>query len=199
MNLINRVIVIVELLILVALMPILIVVLLFFLPTLPSTVESYLRNLASPANLVLTQIICVGVTALIFATALLLLFIELQHPTGRRLRVQVPEGQVEVTEDAIIQRLEHNILQVADVVHVKPRATSTRKGDAVNVFLELETNPDVNVPQKTQEVIGAARRVIEEQMGLKLGKVHAQIGYARVSKKPPAAPPPLPAPPQPGL
>jgi len=192
MNFINRLLVIVGLLILIVLMPIVIALLLFFLPSIPSAVDGFLRGLTTSANLVLTQIICVGLAALIFGIAIVLLFLELKRPVGRRLRVpQVTDGQVEVTEDAIIQRLEHNVLQVADVLRVKARAATASKGGVVDLFLEIETNPEVNVPQKTQEVIGVARQVLEQQMGLKVGKVQVRLGHGRVSKKQQAQNPPL--------
>ena len=191
MNFINRLLVIVELFVLIVLMPIAIVLLLFFLPGIPSAVDAFLRGLTTSANLVLTQLICIGLAALIFGIAIVLLFLELQRPTGRRLRVpQVTDGQVEVTEEAIIQRLEHSVLQVADVLRVKARAATASKGAAVDLFLEIETSPEVNVPQKTQEVIGVARQVLEQQMGLKVGKVQVRVGHGRVSKKQQAQNPP---------
>ena len=92
---------------------------------------------------------------------------------------QVADGQVEVTDDAIVQRLEHSIGQIADVLRVKPRVTAANKGKAVNVFVELETTPEVNVPQKTQEVIAVAKQVMEQQMGLTVGKIQVQLDYSR--------------------
>ncbi|MBI4791061.1 MAG: hypothetical protein HY782_28865 [Chloroflexi bacterium] len=192
MNIANRLIVIVELLIAIALMPILIAVLFFSRPLLVSSVEGMARGLGAGPNVLYSQAICVGLAVFVFIVAILLLFLELHRPGGRALRVeQVTEGQVEVTADAIVNRLEHEILQVAEVVRVKPHVSPASKG-AVDLFLELETTPDVNVPQKTQEVITLARKVMDERMGLKVGKIHAQVDLVRKLKKS-AAPPAPPA------
>jgi uncharacterized alkaline shock family protein YloU len=52
----------------------------------------------------------------------------------------------------------------------------------VDLFVELETSPEVNVPKKTQEVIAAAKQVMEEQLGLKVGKVQVQLDYSQTKK-----------------
>jgi len=184
MNFINRLLVIVGLLGAIALMPILIVVLIFFRPGLVDTVNNVARGLVSGPNVVLVQATCVGLAVLVFVVAILLLFLELQRPSTRRLRVQsVTDGQVELTADAIMHRLEHAILQVVDVAKAKPRVVSASKGNVVDLFVELETSPEVNVPQKTQEVIVAAKQVMEEQLGLKVGKIQVQVDHSQKKKQ----------------
>ncbi len=183
MNFINRALLIVELLIAIALTPILIVILLFMRPAMIDTVNAAAHSLVDGPNALLIQAICVGLAAFVFIVAILLLFLELQRPALHRLRVQsVTEGQVEVTADAIINRLEHAILQIADISKVKPRVVSASKGNVVDLSVELETNPEVNVPKKTQEVIAAAKQVMEEQMGLAVGKIHVQVNHSQKKK-----------------
>src|SRR5574341_97647 len=168
MNLINRLIVLAQLLLAIALAPILIVILLLLRSSFVDSINNLARNLVSGPNASLIQTICVGLAALVFIIAVLMLFLELQRPSVKRLRVQqVTGGQVEVTTEAIIQRLEHDILQIADITRVKPHILSARKGSVVDLALEVETTPNVNVPQKTQEVIAAVNQVLEQQMGLK--------------------------------
>ena len=182
MNLLNRLLMIVELLVAIALMPIVIAVLIFFRPTLAATFSNLGLNLVSGANAALIQAIGVGVALLVFVIAILLLFLELQRPAMNRLRVQsVTEGQVEVTADAIIHRLQVAVLQIADVTKVNPRVVSASKG-TVDLFIELETLPEVNVPKKTAEVIAVSKQVMEEQMGLKVGKVQVQVHHSQIKK-----------------
>jgi hypothetical protein len=193
MNPVNRLLIIVQLLIAIALMPITIVILLFFRPAIVGAVDNLARGLVAGPNAGYTQAICVGLAALVFLLAILLLFLELHRPAVHGLRVQqVTDGQVEVTADAIIHRLEHDILRVADVTKVKPHVVAASKG-AVDLFLELETHPEVNVPQKTQEVIDVAKQVMAERMGLKLGKIQVQLGHAWKPKKQPPEREPAPA------
>lgn len=185
MNFVNRFLMIVQLLVAIALMPILIVLLIFFRPGIAAAVNNLMLNLVSGPNAALIQAISVGVAVLVFVVAILLLFLELHRPAMNRLRVQsVTEGQVEVTADAIIHRLQVAILQIPDVTQVTPRVISASKG-AVDLFVELETSPEVNVPKKTAEVIAVSKQVMEEQMGLKVGKVQVQVHHS-VIKKPQA-------------
>lgn len=184
MNFVNRLLVMVGLVIAIAAAPISIVLVLFFTPGLANTLNNIGRTLAGGPSAFLIQVICVITALTVFIVSILLLFLELNRPSVRRLHVsQVTEGQVEVTEEAIIQRLEHSIALLADIVAVKPRVAATKKGKAVDAFIELETNPEVNVPQKTQEVITTAKQVMEQQMGLQVGKVVVQLNYSRKETK----------------
>ncbi len=184
MNFINRMLVILQLLSAIVFMPILVVLLLFSRPTLVDAVTNLTRGIANGPNVFFTQAICVGLSALVFIIAILILFLELQRPAVKRLKVQeVMGGQVEVTVEAIVHRLEHAISQIADVTRVRPRVVATKKGNVVDLALDVETNPDVNVPQKTQEIIAAARQVMEERMGLKVGKIEMRLDHARKAQK----------------
>ena len=182
MNLLNRVLIIVELLIAIALMPIVIALVIFFRPSIAASINNLMLNLVSGPNATLIQAISVGTAVLVFVVAILLLFLELQRPSMNRLRVQsVTEGQVEVTADAIIHRLQVAVMQIPDVTKVNPRVVSASKGN-VDLFIELETLPEVNVPKKTAEVIAASKQVMEEQMGLKVGKVQVQVHHSQIKK-----------------
>lgn len=87
-----------------------------------------------------------------------------------------------MTADAISERLEQAILQIADVTEIKPEI-SARKDKTVNVILNLKTDPQVVVPKKTQEVIAVAKQVMEERLGLQVGKVEVRVDHARAPKK----------------
>ena len=188
MNFINRLLVMIGLVMAIALAPISIVLVLFFTSGIANTLNNLERSLAGGASTFLIQAICVIIALTVFIVSILLLFLELNRPMARHLRVpQVTDGQVEVTDEAIVQRLEHNIALLADVVSVKPRVAATKKGTAVDAFIELETSPEVNVPQKTQEVIAAAKQVMEQQMGLQVGKIVVQLNYSRKETKPQGA------------
>ncbi len=183
MNLINRLLVMLELLLALVLMPITIVGLVFFRAGIAYTVQNMADSLVNGSNAALIQATCVGLAALVFVIAILILFLELQRPATHHLRVQsVSEGQVEVTAEAIIHRLEHAILQVQDVARVKPRVVSASKGNIIDLSVELETSPEVNVPKKTQEVIAVAKQVLESDMGLRVGKIQVQVHHTLPKK-----------------
>ena len=89
---------------------------------------------------------------------------------------RISGGDVELAVESIAQRLEYRIDQLADVIKVVPRVKPRRK--SVDVELNLETTPDVDVPTKMEEVCQVARDVVEERMGLKLRKIKVNIKHA---------------------
>jgi hypothetical protein len=123
----------------------------------------------------------------IFGLALILvcvviLWLELRRPRKKTIRVQkVAGGEAHIAVDSIAQRLSYNIDQLPDVVKVSPRITGRSRG--VDVDLVLETTPDVDVPMKTEEVLQVTREVVEDRMGLKLGKVQVKIKHAPYPKE----------------
>jgi hypothetical protein len=112
----------------------------------------------------------------------LLLWLELRRPHGKAVRVQkVSGGEAKVTTDSIARRLEYNLDQLADVISVKPKVMGRGKG--VYIRLNVETGPEIDVPAKTEEISRVAKEVIEERMGLKLaGKLEINIKHAPYSK-----------------
>ena len=113
---------------------------------------------------------------------LLLLWLELRKPKKKTIRVQqVAGGDASISVDSIGQRLAYNIDQLPDVIKVSPRITGRSRG--VDVELVLETSPDVDVPMKTEEVLQVTREVVEDRMGLKLGKVEVKIKHAPYPKE----------------
>ncbi|GAB4527837.1 MAG: hypothetical protein Kow0063_03490 [Anaerolineae bacterium] len=111
-----------------------------------------------------------------------LLWLEVRRPRTRTIKVQkVSGGEAELTTDSIASRLEYNIDQLADVIRVKPTISSGRKG--VLVDLELETNPEIEVPMKTEEVQQVTKDIIENRLGLKLDSVRVVIRHAPYPKE----------------
>jgi hypothetical protein len=180
MNFINRTLIVLQLLAAIALAPILIIALLVYRQTVSNTVIGMGNALVAGQNASLPLLICSALAAIGGLIAVLFLFLELQRPASRRLKIQqVVGGEAEITADAIIHRLEQAILQIPDIIKVRPGIVATKKGNIVDLFLEVETSPDVNVPQKTQEVLAAARAVTEEKIGLKVGKIQVRLDHAK--------------------
>lgn len=119
---------------------------------------------------------------LTFVVCGLLLWLELRRPYGKVVRVQKVSGdEAKVTTDSIARRLEYNIDQLAEVISVKPKVMARGKG--VQIRLDVETSPEVDVPAKTEEISKVTREVIEERMGLKLsGKLEINIKHAPYPK-----------------
>ena len=129
---------------------------------------------ASPTNFLIGQI-AVGLTALlIFGT---LLWVELWPKRSRGVRIHTSEGgSVELDTQSIARRLVWHLDQLAEVIAVVPDVKA--RGSAVDIRLEIETAPDIDVPMKTDEVVEVTRDIIEQDMGLKLGKLDVRMRHA---------------------
>ncbi|MGD2206323.1 MAG: alkaline shock response membrane anchor protein AmaP [Anaerolineae bacterium] len=113
----------------------------------------------------------------IVIVCLFLLWLELRRPRKKTIRAQkLAGGEAHIATDSIAQRLAYNIDQLPDVVKVTPHISGKSRG--VDIDLNLETTPDIDIPMKTEEVIQVTREVIVERMGLKLGKVQVKIKHA---------------------
>jgi len=171
-NVFNRVVVILLLLGIIFTMPILMIAPRPFIGILAQQLN-YLEPLIDAR----VQLVIVLVGVIVLLLCAMILWLELRRPALQTVRLRgVSGGEAELTTDSVAQRLAYNIDQLADVVKVTPTVIS--KGKGVEVFLDLETSPDVDVPSKTEEVCQVARQVVEERMGLELQKIRVNIRHA---------------------
>ncbi len=179
MNTFNRIIMIVVLLLLIAAVAIAAVA--------PFTTISYLQDAliqthgwvsaqqeANTSNFLIGQI-AVGVIALIIFGVLIGLEIWSGQRRGVRIRT-AQGGQAELDTSSISRRLSWQLDQLAEVISVVPIVKS--KGGSVDIKLEIEAAPDIDVPMKTDEVVEVTRDLIEQDMGLKLGRLDVHMRYA---------------------
>lgn len=189
MNVLNRLILVLLFLALIVFSCVGIFVILFSRNALVGVTEPTLRSLSDP-NANFTQLLCIGVLILVFAAAILFLYLELM-PSGRqRMKLKSIKGvDVIVSVDAITTQLVYALDALPGVIRVVPHVHSG-KGDAVDVMLDMTTTADVDVQSKTQQVMGATRQVLEDNLGLKVGKVQIRMDQMKLPKKdsvPPSA------------
>ncbi len=133
---------------------------------------------SGPFVFLLVQIIIAIALVLVLGT---LLVLEVRRGRPAVVEVVTAEGgKANVLVDSVAMRLSYHLDQLADVISVKPRVRG--KGNVVHVDLEVETSPDVQVPMKTQEILHVTREVVEERMGLKLGRVNVHLRHAPYPK-----------------
>ncbi len=179
MNVFNRIVVILLLLVLLALV---ILVAVFPIEAAGYAAQGIEAARAFIANLEATYyVLYVAARIALIAGAVilfgLLLWAELRPRRPKAVRVQTDAGsQATVTTDSVARRLSWHIDQLADVISVTPQVTA--HGKSVDVLLDLETSPEIDVPMKTDEVVGVAREVITERMGMQLGKIQVRIKHA---------------------
>jgi hypothetical protein len=131
---------------------------------------------ANPTNFLIGQI-AVAITAVLLFGFLAVLEVWTARRRGVRIRT-AQGGSAELDPSSVSRRLSWRLDQLAEIVTVAP--TVKAKGGAVDIKLEIETAPDVDVPMKTDEVVEVTREIIEQDMGLKLGKLDVRMRYAPV-------------------
>ncbi len=180
MNIFNRVAMILLLMVLIVILAIIVISTMFF----PVQAVEWVRQGADilEANLMLTnRLIVFVVGALVLIFCMLLLWLEIRRGRARTIRVRrISGGEAQLAVESIARRVEYNIGQLADITKVRP--TVIRRGKGVEVHLDLETSPDIEVPMKTEEVCVVTREVVEDQMGLKLNNVKVNIKHAPFPK-----------------
>lgn len=130
-------------------------------------------QLTDPTNFNIARAAVAVAALLVFLPLILAEFPRRSEPA---VRMQTTGGDAQVTTESVARRLAWHLDQLADVIHVTPQVRS--RGDQVDVQLEVETTPEIEVPMKTEEVILVAREIVEERMGLKLGRLDVRIRHS---------------------
>lgn len=185
MNILNR---LVTILLLLALLALLLLLAIYPFATVRAAqaaltrVESFLAYLQEVLLPWAFLAVRIGLAVVAVFICGLLLWAEVRPRRVKAVRVRTETGsQATVTADSVARRLAWHIDQLADVVAVTPHVTA--RGKSVDVALDLETAPEIDVPMKTDEVVGVAREVIGQRMGLTLGKIEVRIKHAPYEEK----------------
>jgi hypothetical protein len=119
-----------------------------------------------------------AIAVLVMVLAGALLWLEVRRPRAKTVKVHKADGaEAVVKAEAIARRLQFHIDQLPDVINVKPVITG--RGSSVEVLLNLETSPEIDVPAKVEEVRQVVLQIVEGQMGLKLSSTpKIKIDYA---------------------
>ncbi len=117
----------------------------------------------------------VGIGALLILGTLL--FFEVMTVRRRGVRIRTTEGgSAELDTVSVERRLQWHLDQLAEVITIVPAVRA--RGGSVDVKLEIETAPDIDIPLKTDEVVDVTREIIEQELGLRLGKLDVHIRCA---------------------
>ncbi len=136
---------------------------------------------------------------IIFVPLMVLLWLEVRRTNRDSIRItKVGTSEASLSTQAVAQSLVYYIDALSGVVRVRPRLTADAK--SINVRLDVETTPDVDVRSKTDEISNTARAVIEERLGLTLKGLQIHLHHAsfpRAGTLKPLAPTPAPSAPVP--
>lgn len=184
MNLLNRLVIVLELLLAMAFSGVLFFFVMVNRKFLRDTLGPTLARIAQDQT-DLAQFVCLGILVLVFAFSLLYLLLQFARPESARMRVESVQGaEVSITADAIVQRLEYEIDSLSDVIKVRPRVSTSGRNKPVDVTMDLLISPEADIATKTQEAMGVARRVLEDRLGLKVGKIQVHLDHAKLQRPP---------------
>ena len=100
---------------------------------------------------------------------LLILIAEVRRPAAKAIRVKKTSGgEVQISVNSIADRLKYEIDQLSGVLRTKPQVVAKRGGVAVE--LDVEMAAEIDIPEKAEQIVETARRVVEDKMGLKLAR-----------------------------
>lgn len=169
MNVFNRVVMILNILVVLVLLTIALAVPVESLTAVQAVVNNGLLTLGRVRPEFVLPFRALLILCMVLLDLLLigLLILELRGPARRSIRVQkVGGGVAAITTEALVEHLQYNLDQLEDVISVKVKAAP--RGGSVDLGLDVRTGPNVNVPEKAGEVLKVARQVVEEKLGLKL-------------------------------
>ena len=111
---------------------------------------------------------------ILFALALdivlfFIIILEVRRATPKAIRVETTSGgQVQVSVASIADRLRYEVDQLAGVLRVKANVSARRGG--VVIQMDVQTAAGIDVPERADRIVQTARLVVEEKMGLKLAR-----------------------------
>ncbi len=114
----------------------------------------------------------------LWAVLMIVLFIlEVRRPRRKFVRIRTKSGgKAQLGVESVMQSLEYRIDELAGVRKVHPRIIS--HGRDVEVIVDLDTSPSVNVPVLTDQVVDLCHSIVEEQLGVKIrGKVVVNVRH----------------------
>ena len=115
--------------------------------------------------------------AAILLLLLVLLYLEIRKTQHKAVRIQTQDGgNARLDISSVAQSVEYRVDELAGVRKVKTRITS--RGKDVDVAVDLDTSPSVNIPVLTDQIIGLCRDIVETQLGIKIhGPVKVNIRH----------------------
>jgi len=163
MNVLNRIIMVLIVLFLIVVVGTVLLTPLNFLDVTRLNLD-YAQNVLSDAQILLMlRIICGGVLLVL----LILLWFELWRPRRKSVRIETDSGgRAQLDVQSVAQSLEYRIDELPGVRQVRPRIIS--RGKDVEVILDLDTSPSVNIPALTDQIVKLSNDIVEGQLGIKI-------------------------------
>lgn len=173
MNVFNRVAMVLIILALFAL----VVLLVLFPRPIAQFIQTAMGNTLELLNDGQFFIVFVAVCALVLLVLLVFLWMELRRPQLKMVRISAAKsGEAQLGIQSVASSLENRVDELNGVRKAEAQVIS--HGKDVEVLLNLDTSPSVNVPMLSDQIIELTRNIVETQLGLKIrGKVRINIRH----------------------
>lgn len=191
MNIFNRIVVLLHILLLIALLITAVIV--------PNRVLSRSLDAVQQAQIVLqanwptSYVVFLAAVVLLVFVLIVLLWLEIRPHASTKVLIRNRDGtQTEVSTSSLAESLRRSVDEIDDVFNVKSVVHGKRSG--LDILLHLETTPEIDIPSKMQEISKSARDLVEGKMGLKVANIKVQVknapyGSAKATHVEPAAVP----------
>lgn len=168
MNTVNRVVLVVLLLAVMVLCSFVLVLPVETLRTIAQQAGGLADSLARVRPVVRLPVgILLAVIVNLVAILLIILEVGRRAPTSIKVE-QVTGGEATLGVASIGDQLKAEIKQLPGVMQVKPRVSAKRKGVVVEIDAKIAA--ETGVPGEAEKIVETVRRVVEEKMGLRLGR-----------------------------
>ncbi len=173
MNIFNRIAMVLIILALFAL----VVLLLLFPREVALVIQGAMASTLDLLNTGQFFVIFVAICGIVLLVLLILLWLELRHSQLKTVRITAAKsGDAQLGVQSVAQSLENRIDELAGVRKVDAQVAS--HGKDVEVLLNMDTSPSVNVPMLSDQIVELTRNIVETQLGLKIrGKVRINIRH----------------------
>lgn len=124
---------------------------------------------------------------LVAVIALLLLAAEWRRPSKRAVVVaRTPGGTAELAVDSVAMRLRQAAEGVAGVREASPMVKARRGG--IDVLMTLSADSDLDLPDKSKEVMDAVRAEAEGRMGIAVKSLRVTFKHSSQGSRRPSPP-----------
>ncbi len=168
MNTVNRVIIVLLLLLVMAVCSFTLIVPLQTLQIIAQQAEALgdaVARIRSVARLPLGIL----VATILNLVGILFIVLEVRRPEAKAVTVkQTGGGEVTLSVASIADQLKAELNGLPEVVQAQPKISARRKGVVVEVDARIAA--DTGVPEKAEKIVEVIRHLVEQRMGLKLAR-----------------------------
>ncbi len=114
----------------------------------------------------------IGITlaAVVDLVFLAIIFIEVRRPQSRYIQVQqVAGGMATISIESVTEMLQHRLNPLPGVIRITP--TIRAKGNKVDAHVDVGVSPGTNVPQAASRLIAEIQSVLTDELGMQIAGV----------------------------